>query len=697
MVDTDRRIAADAYRRRAVAPDAADTAAAATAAAMGMEGLDTAISRTQSYLLHEQYDEGYWWGELESNPTMEAEFLLLNHFLGLRDEDRWRKLANHILGQQRSDGTWGQYYGAPGDLSTTVECYFALKLAGISAEEPLMVKARKFILGKGGIPATRVFTKIWLSLFGQWRWSGVPVMPAELILLPNWLPVNIYEFSSWARSTIVPLLILMDRKPGRDIPQEATIPELFPDGPQDTDYSIKRPSRPIGWEAFFYAADLVLRLVERLPVKPARGFALRRAERWVVEHQEADGSWGGIQPPWVYSIMALVTLGYDLDHPVVKRAIEGFEGFIIEEGDTLRVQACVSPVWDTGLAMMALLDSELLDDHPGVVRAGEWLINQQVVNSGDWQIKARNVPPGGWAFEFANDSYPDVDDAAIIATVLHRTRLPDGPRKTAAIDRCVRWIQGMQSKNGGWASFDRDNTRTFIARIPFTDFGETIDPPSVDVTAHVLELLGTLGYGLDDTTTRRGLDYVLGEQEPDGSWFGRWGVNYVYGTGSVVPALRAIGMGPDAEPIRKAATWVVEHQNSDGGWGETPASYVDPAMRGNGPSTASQTAWALMTLLSADEGGHPATMRGVHYLLSTQRRDGSWDEPHFTGTGFPGYGVGKRLDRLPVEGEAGFQGSDLPAGFMINYHMYRIYWPLAALGRFRRWRRDHLAASKGGL
>ena len=656
---------------------------------MDAAGLDLAITRTQAYLLGEQYEEGYWWGELESNPTMEAEFLLLNHFLGLRDPDRWRKLANHILGQQRADGTWGQYYGAPGDLSTTVECYFALKLAGVSGDQPLMKKAREFILLKGGVPASRVFTKIWLSLFGQWKWDGVPVMPAELILLPNWLPVNVYEFSSWARATIVPLLILMDRKPAIPVPESAAIPELVPDGPDLTDYSIKRPSRTIGWDSFFYAADLVLRMVERLPVKPARGFAIRRAERWVLDHQEADGSWGGIQPPWVYSIMALATLGYGLDHPVMKKAIDGFEGFMIEEGDTLRVQACVSPIWDTGLAMMALLDSDMPPDDADVVRAGQWLVRQQVVKGGDWQVKAGNVPPGGWAFEFENDSYPDVDDAAVIGTVLHRTRLPDEPGKADALRRCARWIEGMQSSNGGWASFDKDNTRTFIARIPFSDFGETIDPPSVDVTAHVLELLGTLGHGLDDDQVKRGLDYVLRDQEPDGSWFGRWGVNYVYGTGSVLPALRAIGMEPGAEPIRRAVGWVVDHQNTDGGWGETPASYVDPAMRGSGPSTASQTAWALIALLAADEGDHPATVRGVRYLTSTQRPDGAWDEPHFTGTGFPGYGVGQRLERLPVAGEAGFQGRELPAGFMINYHMYRIYWPLAALGRFRRWRREH--------
>ncbi|MCI0440794.1 MAG: squalene--hopene cyclase, partial [Chloroflexi bacterium] len=458
-----------------------------------LNALNQTIVRAQDYMLKVQYADGYWWGELESNATMEAEFIMMTHFLGVADAERRRKLANHILAKQREDGTWGQFYGAPGDLSTTAECYFALKLAGRSSDDPMMQKAREFILSKGGIPRTRVFTKIWLSLFGQWPWEGVPVLPAELIFVPSWLPFNIYEFSSWARATIVPLLILMDRKPVKPIPASAQIDELYPSPRHLTDCSVIRPTRLIGWDTLFYAGDTVLRQLERLPWKPTRGQALKRAEEWIVERQEADGSWGGIQPPWVYSLMALHTLGYPVDHPVIAKGLAGFEGFAIEEGDSMRVQACISPLWDTALAMIALADAELGESHPALVKAGEWLQKEQVLEGGDWQVKVKKALPGGWAFEFHNQTYPDVDDTAEIVMALDKARLPSEADKRRAIDRAVQWIFGMQCSNGGWAAFDKDNTRALIAKLPFNDFGEAIDPPSVDVTAHVLEMLGQLG------------------------------------------------------------------------------------------------------------------------------------------------------------------------------------------------------------
>ena len=650
----------------------------------GHAALDTAIQRSQDYLLSVQYPDGYWLGELESNSTIEAEYLMVTHFLGVADAERWRKLANWILSRQRDDGTWGQFYGAPGDLSTSIECYFALKLAGISPDEPFMRKARDFILSKGGVPAARVFTKIWLALFGQWDWKGIPVIPPEIMLIPNWFPINIYDFSSWARATIVPLLILLDSKPVKSIPESAYIDELYPLPRDQVDYSIVRPKRLIGWETFFYAGDTVLRQVERLPWKPTRGQAIRRAEEWVVEHQEADGSWGGIQPPWVYSLMALHTLGYPIDHPVIAKGLAGFDNFAIEEGDTLRVQACVSPLWDSCLAMIAMLDSGVEPDHPALVKAGQWLLSQQVLTGGDWQVKAKTVPPGGWAFEFHNDLYPDLDDTSEIVMALDKLRLPSESDKQRAVDLAVRWTLGMQSGNGGWAAFDKDNTKALIAKIPFADFGEALDPPSVDVTAHILEMLGQLGYTPSDPAVAKALDYVLSEQEYDGAWFGRWGVNYIYGTASVLPALEALGMDMSADYVRRAVQWVLDHQNPDGGWGESCASYVDARYRGKGPSAPSQTAWALLSLLPAGEAAHPATTRGVEYLIRTQRPDGSWDEPYYTGTGFPGYGVGKRLDRYLTPDDHGFQGVELPAGFMINYHMYRNYWPLTALGRYRR-------------
>lgn len=647
--------------------------------------LNTALDKATRYLLKQQYPEGYWWGELETNTTMEAEFILLTRFMGAEDRDKERKVVNHILSRQRHDGTWGQFYGATGDLSTTTECYFALKLAGVSPDKPKMRLARQFILSRGGVPKTRVFTKIWLALFGQWDWKGVPAIPPEIMLLPNWFPITIYDFSSWARATIVPLLILLDRKPIRSIPKWAHIDELYPQPRDLTSYSITKPSRLVGWETLFYAGATVLKMVEKLPWKPTRAQAIKRAEEWVVRHQEADGSWGGIQPPWVYSLMALNTLGYETDHPVIAKGLSGFNAFSIEEGDTLRIQACVSPLWDTCLAMIGLLDAGLPPDHPALVKAAQWLLKKQVITGGDWQIKAKSVPPGGWAFEFHNDIYPDLDDTAEIVMALDRVKLPNEIEKSAAVDRAVQWLLGMQSSNGGWAAFDKDNTKTLISMVPFADFGEALDPPSVDVTAHILEMLGQLGYGPEHPSVSKALDYLLSEQEDDGAWFGRWGVNYTYGTGAVLPALAALGVGFESDHVERAVRWVLQHQNIDGGWGESCASYVDPQFRGRGPSTASQTSWTLLALLAADIGDRAGSVaRGISYLISTQQPEGSWDEPYYTGTGFPGYGVGRRLSRYLTPDDPGYQGDELPAGFMINYHMYRDYWPLMALGRFRR-------------
>jgi squalene-hopene/tetraprenyl-beta-curcumene cyclase len=650
----------------------------------GLAGLEAAIKLSREFLLGAQYPDGYWWGELESNPTIEAEYILLTYFLGVGDEERWRKVANHILSRQRGDGTWGQFYGAPGDLSTSAECYLALKLAGISPDEPLMLKAREFILSRGGIPKTRIFTKIWLALLGQWEWKGVPVMPPEIMLLPNWFPVTIYDFSSWARSTVVPLLILLDARPVKQVPEWAFINELYPLPRDETDYSIVRPKRLMGWETFFYAGDIVLRKLEKLPWKPTRGQAIKRAEDWILERQEADGSWGGIQPPWVYSLMALHTLGYPTDHPVIAKGLAGLDGFAIEERDTLRIQACISPLWDTCLAMIALLDSGMEADDPRLVKAGNWFLKEQALTGGDWQVKAKSVQPGGWAFEFHNDVYPDVDDTAEIVMALQGVYLTSKEDQQKSINRAVHWVLGMQCHNGGWAAFDKDNTNLLMAKLPFSDFGEAIDPPSVDVTAHVLEMMGKLGHTPEHPAVARGLEYILSEQEDDGAWFGRWGVNYIYGVGAVLPAFKALGMDMSADYVRRAVQWMVEHQNSDGGWGESCASYVDPAFRGKGPSTASQTAWALLGLLAAGEVTNTATKRGVLYLIESQQGDGSWNEPYFTGTGFPGYGVGQRLGRYLEPDDPGFQGTELQAGFMINYHMYRNYWPLTALGRYKR-------------
>ena len=651
-----------------------------------VSSVDDAIERSHRHLLSIQYPDGYWWGELESNPTMEAEYLMLTYFLETVDEDRWRKLCNYILSKQREDGSWGQYYGAPGDISTSVECYFALKLAGASPSTSEMRRAREFILSRGGVPRVRIFTKIWLSLFGQWDWRGTPMMPLELMHLPAWFPFNIYEFSSWARATIVPMLIILTERPVRSVPEWASIDELYPSGRGATDYSLPSPKALLGWGRFFSVADRTLRLYEKMPLKPGRKGAIRKAVEWIVSHQEADGSWGGIQPPWVYSLIALKTLGYPMDHPVMKKGIEGFEGFGIAEGDTWRVQACISPVWDTCLVVIGLLNSEMSPDHPAVREAARWMLKEQVLTGGDWQVKNRKTPPGGWAFEFENDMYPDLDDVAEVIMALDGARLveEDERRKAEAIGRGVNWLLSMQSKGGGWGAFDKDNDKSYIAKSPFSDFGEALDPPSADVTAHVVEMMGRLGYTKDHPAVRHAYRYLRAEQEPDGPWFGRWGVNYIYGTGAVLPAMEAIGEDMAQPYVRRAIDWLISHQNLDGGWGESCGSYVDLSLKGTGPSTASQTSWALLALMAAGDASGTATERGIRYLVETQREDGSWDEPSFTGTGFPGYGIGQRLKQLPGPGERGHQGLEMSAGFMINYHIYRDAWPPMALGRYRR-------------
>ncbi|MFQ5872344.1 MAG: squalene--hopene cyclase [Dehalococcoidia bacterium] len=623
------------------------------------KAVDQAIERCRQYLLDNQYDEGYWWGELESNVTITSEYLLLTHFLGVADKERWAQIVEYLKRKQRPDGTWPIYYGGPSDLNATVEAYFAMKLAGVSSDKPFMVKAREFILSRGGVPKVRNFTKIWLSLFGQWDWDATPVMPPEIMLLPPSFPFNIYEFASWARATIVAMLVILNKRPVHPIPDYARIDELFPPDCGPLSYTVRGEPAPFSWQRAFIGLDKVLRLWERIPFKPGREKALELAERWIVEHQEADGSWGGIQPPWVYSLMALKCLGYSMDHPIMAKGFKGFEGFAIQEDGTFRTQSCLSPVWDAAWAVIALRESGLPADHPSLVKAGEWLLGEQITVEGDWCIKCPDVVPGGWAFEFENDLYPDTDDAAEVIIALRQVDLPQ-EEKERAIRLGVDWLLGMQSGNGGWGSFDKDNVKRFVTKIPFCDFGEVIDPPSEDVTAHILELLGMLGYRPSSSpVVAHGLDYLKREQESDGSWFGRWGVNYIYGLGAVLPALREIGEDMGQPYIQRAVQWLKDYQQPDGGWGETCITYDDPSLRGQGPSTASQTAWALLGLLAAGEAHSPEVERGVRYLVEHQAEDGAWEEEGFTGTGFP-------------------------RDFLIKYHMYRIYFPLLALGRYRR-------------
>ncbi len=676
-----------------------------------------ALERACEHLLSLQDGAGWWRGELQTNVTMDAEDVLLREFLGIRTAPETERSAAWIRSQQCEDGTWSNFHGGPGDLSTTVEAYLALRLAGDPPDAAHMRTAAGWVRESGGLEEARVFTHVWLALFGLWPWERVPALPPEIVFLGPSVPLNIYDFGCWARQTIVALSLVVARRPRRAL--ELDLRELHGPRPWARRRAPVRGGLSAG--AWLVRLDGALRLYERRPLRSLRRLAIARAQEWIVRRQEADGSWGGIQPPWVYSLMALHLGGYPLDHAVMRRGLEGLERFMVEDpgegfesldrsesrppgadraelGDrsesrppegsetrppSRRLEACQSPVWDTALAVVALDDGGLTREHPALQRAAEWLVGEEVRVRGDWAQARPGLEPGGWAFEFENDNYPDVDDTAEVVLALlrvnplepeqvrranrHRRRIGDLPaaegaqgvreRSQDAIDRAVAWVEGMQSAGGGWGAFDADNTRSLVRELPFLDFGEVVDAPSADVTAHALEMLAAVGRA-DSEAARAGLSWLSAQQEADGSWYGRWGINHVYGTGVAVPALLAVGVAPQDPRIRRAVAWLEEHQNEDGGWGEDPRSYDEEAWIGRGPSTASQTAWALLALHAAGEEieRSRAVERGVAWLVSTQRADGTWDEPQYTGTGFP-------------------------CDYYINYHLYRLTFPVMALGR----------------
>ncbi len=628
-----------------------------------------ALENAREHLLSLQNDAGWWRGELQTNVTMDAEDMLLREFLGIRRADETERSAAWIRSQQRADGTWTNFHGGPGELSTTIEAYWALRLAGDPPEAAHMLAAAKFIRRDGGLEQARVFTHVWLALFGLWSWEQVPALPPEVILLPPSVPLNVYDFACWARQTIVALSIVKAHRPVRPLPFD--LEELRGGGSPPSETSPRRNGRAISRRVVWLSRlDGVLRAYERRPLAPLRRLALAKAESWIVRRQEADGSWGGIQPPWVYSLIALHLAGYPLEHPVIKRGLEGLERFMVEDhgedqrsrplgapaGASRRLEACQSPVWDTALAMVALDDAGLAADHPAMLAGARWLLAEEVTERGDWSVTTPGLEPGGWAFEFANVNYPDVDDTVEVVLALARLagRQPLRASIDGAIGRALRWVEGMQSSDGGWAAFDTDNTLALVRELPFLDFGEVIDEPSADVTAHTLEMLGALGLG-ETPCARRAIQWLVEHQEADGSWFGRWGINHIYGTGAALPGLLAAGVSPSHACIRRAVAWLEGHQNEDGGWGEDPRSYDDPKWIARGPSTASQTAWALLALHAAGERS-AAMAGGIAWLVSTQREDGNWDEPQYTGTGFP-------------------------SDYYINYHLYRLTFPLMALGR----------------
>ncbi|HWE33434.1 MAG TPA: squalene--hopene cyclase [Solirubrobacteraceae bacterium] len=609
-----------------------------------------ALARAVAKLRALQHPDGWWKAELETNVTMDAEDMLLREFLGVREPEATARAAEWIRSHQREDGSWGLFYGGPADLSTTVEAYVALKLAGDDPGAEHMRTAAALIRELGGLQKARVFTRIWMALFGLWDWEQLPVMPPEMVLLPSWAPLNIYKFACWARQTVVPLTIVFAHRPVRRL--RFDLHEL--DGAEP----FVSPAGETLTARGLALLDRALHVYEHLPFHPLREQAMARAERWIIQRQEADGSWGGIQPPWVYSMIALHLRGYPLSHPVMQAGFTGLDRFTLDDRDRgRRIEACQSPVWDTALATVALHDAGVPGDDPAMRAAGEWLLAEQVTCTGDWAVRRPRLRSGGWSFEFENDNYPDVDDTAEVVLALLAVDHPDPERHRTAIAHGTEWLEGMQDDSGGWAAFDAGNNSALARELPFCDFGEVIDPPSADVTAHAVEMLAAVGRA-DTEIARRGIAWLSAEQEPDGSWFGRWGVNHIYGTGAAVPALVAAGVPQDDLRIRRAVRWLEQHQNDDGGWGEDVRSYREPEWIGRGTSTASQTGWALLALHAAGERSE-AVARGIEWLTRTQLPDGGWDEPQYTGTGFP-------------------------SDFSINYHLYRLVFPVMALGRVTR-------------
>jgi len=619
----------------------------------------TAIAASQEYLLSIQNPAGYWWGELESNVTITAEVVLLHKIWGTDQTRPLDKVEAYLRQEQRQHGGWELYYGDGGELSTSVEAYMALRLLGVPANDLAMIRARSFILQRGGISKTRIFTKLHLALIGCYNWRGIPSLPAWVMLLPKAFPVNIYEMSSWARSSTVPLLIVCDRKPVFLTDSTINLDELYVEGVDQVRWELPQSG---DWTDLFLTLDHGFKLAESLNLVPFREEGIKAAEKWILERQEATGDWGGIIPAMLNSMLALRCLDYNSSDPIVERGLQAIDNFAIETEDSYRVQPCVSPVWDTAWVIRALVDSGFAPDHQAVVKAGEWLLQKQILDYGDWAVKNRQGKPGAWAFEFDNNFYPDVDDSAVVVMALDLAKLPNEKIKQAAIARALNWIASMQCKLGGWAAFDLDNDQDWLNSIPYGDLKAMIDPNTADVTARVVEMLGACNLSIDSYNLERSLTYLLREQETEGCWFGRWGVNYIYGTSGVLSALALIDPQRHKLSIQRGAAWLVGCQNPDGGWGETCRSYDDPSLKGQGNSTASQTAWALIGLIAAGEATGKLALdvieRGVGYLVATQQPDGTWFEADFTGTGFPCH-------------------------FYLKYHMYQQYFPLIALGRYQ--------------
>jgi len=636
--------------------------------------LQPAIDRSCEYLLSLQHPDGYWCGELEADAMLEADYIFLHTLLKSGDPSRLERALAEILRCQNDDGSWSLYPGGAGNISLGVKCYFAGKLMGLPADDPRMKRSREWILANGGVVACNTFTKIYLCSLGQYDYDAAPAIPPEIVLFPRWFYFNIYEISSWSRSILVPLAIIFAYRPFREIPPEQGIAELFAGGRANARLRLPfNRAKIFSWRNAFLVLDRMLHWLEALRLRPFRKLALKRAEQWLLERLEMSDGLGAIYPAMLNAIIALRCLGYPEDHPQVMRARKEFEKLGIEEpanehapAGTFRMQPAVSPVWDTAQSVFALGLAGIPRDDPRLIKAADWLLAKEVRHKGDWAVKVPPTEPGGWYFEFANEFYPDTDDTAQVLLALTKA---NSTRETLGevAERAIRWEWAMQCRAGGWGSFDKDCTKMIFENIPFADHNAMLDPPTADITGRMLEMFSAYGYSRDDPRIQKAIAFVLAEQEPDGSWFGRWGTNYIYGTFLALRGLTAIGVTREDPSIIRAAKWIRSVQNSDGGWGETCGSYENPATRGIGPSTPSQTAWGILALVAAGEFSSDACVKGIAWLLTQQRPDGSWDES---------VGTGNRR-------QARYTATGFPKVFYLAYHLYRQYFPLLALAGYR--------------
>jgi squalene-hopene/tetraprenyl-beta-curcumene cyclase len=628
----------------------------------GLSALDDALRRARDHLYALQEPGApFWHAELEANSTLTSEYIFFSHILDRVTPERERMCVAELLSTQLGDGGWGIGDGRGGEISTSIEAYVALRLAGLAASAETMLRARAFILANGGLQGARMFTRIHLALLGLWPYDQIPSIPPALLMVPG----LIYRMASWARSCVVPLIVILAHRPRWRGSLGLTIDELLPRGGAPEAYAPPKPPAGASWEYAFATVERAIRSLDRLGVVPLRKSALRRAERYILERQDDEGDWGGIFPAMTYSMVALVALGYPLHHPTIVRGWAAIERFGREREGRLRFESCVSPVWDTALALLAIRDAGGPADEPRLQAAGRWLLDKQVRHYGDWSVRNPEGSPGGWSFEFNNRYFPDNDDTAAVILALQSLELgsvEEAAYRDASIGAARGWVLSMQCKGGGWGAFDVDNDDVLWNRIPFADHGAMLDPPTPDLTGRVLEMLGNTGSREEAAPVRRALRWLAQEQRADGSWFGRWGVNFVYGTWAVLCGLAALKLDASEPMVLAGARFLTRAQNPDGGWGESCLSY-DHDRFIPAPSCPSQTAWGVMGLLAAGEDDSLALLRGVRWLLKHQREDGGWDEAAFTGTGFPQH-------------------------FYIRYHLYRDCFPTRALGLFARRQRS---------